>query len=704
MRIAIAGNPNSGKTTLFNNLTGATQKVGNWPGVTVEKKSGFLKGNKEIEIVDLPGIYSLSPYTLEEVIARNYLLKEKVDVLVNIIDGTNLERNLYLTTQLLELGVPTILAVNKIDLVEKNEDVIDTKSLGKILNVQVLEISAAKNLGISELVEAAKDLTNKENVYKPVIWFNEKTEKLLDTFSKKLKVPENLKRWYSIKLLEQDEESLKNLNLDPKYLNEVKDKALAFEIEIEDDAESFITMGRYTAIKRIVAKVYKENKIRKERISDRIDKIVTNKWLALPIFAVVIFIVYYLSISTIGDIMTGWVNDELFGESGIPAIVGGWIENWAPWLQGLILDGIIGGVGAVLGFLPQMLVLFILLGLLEESGYMARIAFILDRMFRKFGLSGKSFIPMLISTGCAIPGVMAARTIEDERDRKMTVMTTSFMPCGAKLPIIALIAGALFSGSAVQWLIAPSAYFIGIGAVVISGIMLKKTKTFAGDPAPFIMELPDYQLPRLSNLFHQVWNKLKSFVVKAGTIVLASAIIIWFLSAFNWQFQMVDEINDSILSSIGKFIAVLFQPLGWGDWKAAVATFTGLVAKENVVGTFGVLYGFAEVGESGSEIWTLLAQDFTALSGYSFLIFNLICAPCFAAIGAIRREMGSAKWTWFAVIYQTLLAYALALIVFQVGSIFTGVFNFGSVVGLITLGVLIYFLFRKNKFATPLNQ
>lgn len=699
--IALVGNPNSGKTTLFNRLTGTNQKVGNWPGVTVEKKQGPLKGYKDINIIDLPGIYSMSPYSLEEVIARNYIVEEKPDLIINILDGRNLERNLYLTTQLIETGIPVVLAINMIDLVEKQKDKIRTDLIAKYFNCKVVEITALKGGGVESLIDLMI-VDHSQYDFKPVVWFDQRTEVVLSEISGLIEshFESHLVRWYSVKLFERDEEVIKDLGIPKPILKKVDEIVSDFEKVIDDDTETLITQKRYEYIHKIYSRVYQKNKIQKERTSDKIDKVLTNKWLALPLFAVIIFMVYYLSISSIGGIMTDYVNDVIFGDNGIPHIVGGWLEaiNTPDWLYGLIIDGAVGGVGAVLGFLPQMMVLFLLLGVLEETGYMARIAFILDRIFRRFGLSGKSFIPMLISTGCAIPGIMASRTIEDENNRKLTIMTTSFMPCGAKLPIIALIAGSLFSNSSVQWLIAPSAYFVGIGAIIISGIILRKFKTFAGEPAPFIMELPDYNIPRAKTLGFVVWVKLKSFVKRAGTIILAASVVVWFLSNFTFAFSMTANADESILAGIGKLVDFLFAPLGWGDWKAAVATFTGLIAKENVVGTFGVLYGFSEVSENGAEIWNTLSQDFTMLSAYSFLVFNLICAPCFAAIGAIRREMGSRKWTWIAIGFQTGLAYALALIIYQVGSIFTGVFTFGSVLGLLILGILIYLLFRKNKY------
>lgn len=700
--IALVGNPNSGKTTLFNGLTGTRQKVGNWPGVTVEKKQGKMKGYKDITIIDLPGIYSLSPYSLEEVIARNYIINEKPDLIVNILDGTNLERNLYLSTQIVELGIPMIIAVNMIDLVKKQQDKIKSELIGKYINCKVIDIAALKNEGIKELTDMIVHFDYDAFKYSPVVWFDQKTEAVLSEIYDLINpyFESDLVRWFSVKYFEKDEEVIKLDAIPEPVFDKVKDIVNQYEQSIKEDTETWITQKRYEYVKRINQKVYQKNKIQQEKVTDKIDKIMTNKWLALPLFFIIIFVVYYLSISSIGGIFSGYVNDVIFGENGLPNIVGGWLEaiGTSNWLYSLLIDGILGGVGAVLGFLPQMLVLFLLLGILEETGYMARIAFILDRIFRRFGLSGKSFIPMLISTGCAIPGIMASRTIEDENNRKLTIMTTSFMPCGAKLPIIALFAGALFSNSPVQWLIAPSAYFVGIGAVILSGIILRKFKAFAGEAAPFIMELPDYHLPRVKALGYDVWLKLKSFVKRAGTIILAASVIVWLLSNFTFAFTMTSDAEVSILADIGKFIDVLFRPLGFGDWKAAVATFTGLVAKENVVGTFGVLYGFAEVSESGNEIWTRLAQDFTMLSAYSFVVFNLICAPCFAAIGAIKREMGSKKWTWIAVGYQTGLAYILSLIVYQVGMIFTGHFSFGSVVGLLALGTLIYLLFRKNKY------
>ena len=707
LKIALVGNPNSGKTTLFNSLTGNNQHIGNWPGVTVEKKEGLVRNNKDITIIDLPGIYSLSPYSLEEVISRDYIFNEKPDVIINIIDGSNLERNLYLTLQLIETGVPVVLAINMMDVIAKNKDVIKSESIAKLLNCPVVEITALKSVGLEELITKSTDLVTKGYKYRPVVWYKEKIENIVSIISGKIKdkvEPEKL-RWYSLKIFEKDEKVLEDIKLDAKDKEEIFSLINLYEQEMDDDSESILTTERYNYINRFIEKVYFKNKIKAQSMTHKIDKVLTNKYLALPIFVLIIFLVYYLSISTIGGLLTDYVNDTIFGDNGLPGLVTGWLEsiNAWPWLIGVIVEGIIGGVGAVLGFLPQMFVLFLLLGILEESGYMARIAFILDRIFRRFGLSGKAFFPMLMSTGCAVPGVMAARTIEEENNRKVMIMTTTFMPCGAKLPIIALIAGALFRGSPIQWLIAPSAYLLGILMIIISSIILKKFKGFAGKASPFIMELPDYHLPSIKGLGFTVYHKLKSFVKKAGTIILVAAVIIWFLSNFSWSFTLTSNAEESILASIGKLIDVIFTPLGWGNWKAAVATFTGLVAKENVVSTFGVLYGFAEVGESGAEIWTLLAVDFTALSSYSFLVFNLICAPCFAAIGTIKREMGSRKWTWIAIAYQTILAYVLALIIYQIGLIFTGVFNVGSVFGIISLIILLYLIFRPNKYLNKIE-
>lgn len=708
MKIALVGNPNSGKTTLFNSLTGNNQHIGNWPGVTVEKKEGILRSNKDITIIDLPGIYSLSPYSLEEVISRDYILKENPDVIINIVDGSNLERNLYLTTQIIETGVPVVIAINMMDVIAKNKDVIKSETISKILNLPVVEITALKKEGSEKLIEAAIDLKNKQYNYRPVVWYSKEIETIISEIQEliKEKIAPDKSRFYAIKIFEKDEKVLDEIEIDQEQLKLIMLKIAEIEKSEDDDSEALITRERYSFINRFIPKVYLKNKIQSQSLSHKIDKVLTNKYFGLPIFVVIIFLVYYLSISTVGGFLTDFVNDTIFGENGLPGIVSGFLEsiNAWPWLIGVLVDGIIGGVGAVLGFLPQMFVLFLLLGILEESGYMARIAFILDKIFRRFGLSGKAFFPMLMSTGCGVPGVMAARTIEEENNRKVMIMTTTFMPCGAKLPIIALIAGAMFRGSSIQWLIAPSAYLLGIGMIVISSIILKKFKGFAGKSAPFIMELPDYHLPSAKGLAFHVYHKLKSFVKKAGTVILLAAVVIWFLSNFTWNMTMTQNADQSILSSIGKIIDIIFVPLGWGNWKATVATFTGLIAKENVVSTFGVLYGFAEVAESGSEIWTLLAVDFTPLASYSFLVFNLICAPCIAAMATIKREMGNRKWTWIAIGFQTLMAYSLALIIYQVGMIFNGVFNFGSIVGIVFLITLLYLIFRPNRYLPKINK
>lgn len=693
-KIALAGNPNCGKTTMFNDLTGSSQYVGNWPGVTVEKKEGKLRTNKQAIIQDLPGIYSLSPYTLEEVVTRNYLVGEHPDAMINIVDASNLERNLYLTTQLLEIGVPMVIALNMMDLVRKNGDQIDLKKLSEQLGCPIIQTSAVKGEGSSEVAQAALSLAQSKAAPPAPLVFSEQLEDILHTISHLIqgRCPAQNLRWYTIKLFERDEKALEQLSLDQSILDEIESLRKQAEELFDDDTESIITHERYLTIANLLKGCYRKKANRQLTTSDKIDRIVTNRILALPIFALVMFVIYYLSITTVGTMMTDWVNDVLFIEI-IPPAVEGWLVslNTAPWLQSLLLDGVIAGVGAVLGFLPQMMVLFLLLALLEDCGYMARIAFIMDRIFRRFGLSGKSFIPMLIGLGCGVPAVQASRTIENDRDRKMTIMTTTFIPCSAKLPIIGLIAGALFNGSG--W-VATSAYFVGIAAIIVSGIILKKTTLFAGDPAPFVMELPAYHLPRIKSVLIHMWDRLKSFVRKAGTIIFLSSIVIWFLSSFNFKLQMVDT-QQSILSSLGKLIAPLFAPLGWGHWEAAVGTITGLVAKENVVATLGILFGFAEVAENGDEIWTLFAQNFTALSAYSFLVFNLLCAPCFAAIGAIRREMGSAKWTWIAIGYQCIFAYIISLIIFQLGNWFTtGILSIGTVVGILLLAVMVYLLVR----------
>ena len=696
VKIALAGNPNSGKTTLFNALTGSNQFVGNWPGVTVEKKEGRLKDNKEVTVTDLPGIYSLSPYTLEEVVARNYLIAERPDVVLNIVDGTNLERNLYLSTQLMELGIPVVMAVNMMDVVRRSGDKIDTQQLAESLGCEVVAISAIKGDGIREAADRAVSAAKARQSLTAVHEFSEEVEGYLGEIEALLtEIPENQKRFYAVKLFERDGKIMEQLGQELDVTGIIA-KA---EEELDDDAESIITNERYHYISSVIDKCLQKAEKEKLTTSDKIDRIVTNRWLALPIFAAVMWLVYYVSVSTVGAFVTDWTNDVLFGEVIPPMIENALVSiNCADWLQGLILDGIVGGVGAVLGFVPQMLVLFIFLAFLEACGYMARIAFIMDRIFRKFGLSGKSFIPMLIGTGCGVPGIMASRTIENDRDRKMTIMTTTFIPCGAKLPIIALIAGALFDGA--SW-VAPSVYFVGIAAIICSGIILKKTRMFAGDPAPFVMELPAYHMPTAGNVLRSMWERGWSFIKKAGTVILLSTIFIWFTSNFgivDGQFGMVDDLSSGFLANIGRGFAWLFIPLGWGDWQAAVAAITGLVAKENVVGTFGILYGFAEVAEDGTEIWGTLAASMTMLSAYSFLVFNLLCAPCFAAIGAIKREMNNARWTWFAIGYQCGFAYAVSLCIFQFGTLFTGgELGIGTAAAVLVLGGFLYLLFRPYK-------
>ena len=785
VKIALAGNPNCGKTTLFNALTGSNQFVGNWPGVTVEKKEGKLKGHKDVIITDLPGIYSLSPYTLEEVVARNYLIHERPDAIINIIDGTNIERNLYLSTQIMELGIPVIMAVNMMDLVEKSGDKIHIDKLKKKLGCEVVEISALKGTGIQKAAEKAVALAESKKSVTPVHEFQEDVEAAIHAVEERLgsSVPESQKRFFAIKLLEKDDKIKEQMTNVPDVSREIK----VLEDKFDDDTESIITNERYVYISSIIGLCCTKNKTKKLTTSDKIDRIVTNRWLALPIFAVIMWLVYYVSVSTVGSWATDWANDGVFGDGwhlfGIgtssyedaaadysradqivaavdkdgkvtsvdivddedkvietvkisdsvvadaekvveagepdPADYGVWVPGvpvviesgldaigCADWLKGLILDGIVAGVGAVLGFVPQMLVLFIFLAFLEACGYMARVAFIMDRIFRKFGLSGKSFIPMLIGTGCGVPGVMASRTIENDRDRKMTIMTTTFIPCGAKLPIIALIAGALFNGA--SW-VAPSAYFVGIAAIICSGIILKKTKLFAGDPAPFVMELPAYHMPTVSNVLRSMWERAWSFIKKAGTIILLSTIVLWFLMNFGWvdgSFGMLEaeQLNDSILSKIGSIIAPLFIPLGWGDWKMAVAAVTGLIAKENVVGTFGVLFGFAEVAENGNEVWGQLAGSMTQIAAYSFLVFNLLCAPCFAAMGAIKREMNNTKWFWTAIGYQCGLAYVVSLCIYQLGNLFTGgSFGIGTVVAILLVIGFIYLLVRPYKESKTLT-
>ena len=711
VKIALAGNPNSGKTTLFNALTGSNHYVGNWTRVTVEKKEGKIKGytakGEEAVLADLPGIYSLSPYTLEEVVSRNFLISEKPDAIINIIDGTNLERNLYLTTQLTELGIPVIVAVNMMDLVRKNGEVLDVERLGKDIGCKVVEISALKGEGINQLAQRAVSIAKAGKKNQPAHSFEGSVEHAIAHIEEAIygRVESSMDRWYAVKLFERDEKVQESLGLDKELLAHIEEDIVSCEKEMDDDAESIITGERYNYIGNIIEDCYKKRVKKQMSLSDKIDSIVTNRFLALPIFAVVMFLVYYVSVTTVGSILTDWTNDTLFGEWILPAAQGA-LESvgCADWLTGLIVDGVIGGVGAVLGFVPQMLVLFLFLAFLEGCGYMARIAFIMDRIFRKFGLSGKSFIPMLIGTGCGVPGVMASRTIENDRDRKMTIMTTTFIPCGAKLPIIALIAGALFDGAA--W-VAPSAYFVGIAAIICSGIILKKTKMFAGDPAPFVMELPAYHLPTVGNVLRSTWERGWSFIKKAGTIILLSTIFVWFAQSFGVEggsFGMVEDMNNSILAAIGSAVAWIFAPLGWGDWKAAVAAITGLVAKENVVGTFGILYGFSEVAEDGAEIWGTLAGAMTPVAAYSFLVFNLLCAPCFAAMGAIKREMNNAKWFWFAIGYQTLLAYVVALCVYQIGSVFTaGTFGIGTVVAVLCVIGFLYLLFRPYKESQSLK-
>ena len=793
IKIALAGNPNSGKTTLFNALTGSNQFVGNWPGVTVEKKEGKLKKHDDVAIMDLPGIYSLSPYTLEEVVARNYLITERPDAILNIIDGTNLERNLYLTTQLTELGIPVVIAINMMDVVRKNGDKINVDELSRELGCKIVEISALKGEGIMEAAEAAVQAAKSTKTV-PMHTFSGPVEHAIAHIEEAAvhNLPEEQQRWYAIKIFERDDKVLDQLKIDPTIMAHIEEDIKAAEKELDDDAESIITNERYVYIAEIIKACYKKKNAGQLSASDKIDRVVTNRWLGLPIFALVMFLVYYISMVTVGSAATDWANDGLFGDGwhlfgigsgeynevseaygnaslivdgyeayieengalaadgtftydvedeetlavttetatladyekakatldeigdepdpadygvwvpGVPVLVGNALESAgaADWLSGLILDGIVAGVGAVLGFVPQMLVLFLLLAFLEACGYMARIAFVLDRIFRKFGLSGKSFIPMLIGTGCGIPGVMASRTIENERDRRMTIMTTTFIPCGAKVPFIAMIAGAIFGGSA--W-VSTSAYFIGMAAIVISGIMLKKTKMFSGEPAPFVMELPAYHWPTLGNVLRSMWERGWSFIKKAGTIILLSTIFVWFTSYFGWvdgQFQMLsdEQIDCSILAAIGGAIDWIFAPLGWGNWQAVVASITGLVAKENIVGTLGVLYG----GGDGS-VYDAMAAAFTGITAYSFLVFNLLCAPCFAAIGAIKREMNSRKWTWFAIGYQCVFAYVIALMINQFGGLFTGNANIlGVIVSVILLAGIIYMLCKPYKEATKL--
>ena len=707
VKIALAGNPNCGKTTLFNALTGANQYVGNWPGVTVEKKEGKLIGHKDVDLVDLPGIYSLSPYTLEEVVARNYLIGEQPDAIINIVDGTNIERNLYLTTQIIELGIPVLMAVNMMDIVRKNGDKINIKALGEKLGCEVVEISALKKTGIKETAEKAIQIAKSGKSVQRVHHFADDVESTIAGIEDKLglAVSENQKRFFAIKLLERDSKISEVLKSAPNVDAEIK----ALEDKYDDDTESIITNERYQYISSIIGSCVKKARAGKETVSDKIDKIVTNRFLALPIFALIMWAVYYVAVSSLGGIVTDWTNDTLFGEWIQPAVQT-FMENagCSEWLVSLVVEGIIGGLGAPIGFAPQMAIVFLFLSILEDCGYMARVAFIMDRIFRRFGLSGKSFIPFLIGSGCGVPGIMATRTIENEKDRRMTMMTVTNIPCGAKLPIIAMIAGAFFDNSG--W-VATSCYFVGIAAIICSGIILKKTKMFAGDPAPFVMELPAYHWPTVSNVLRSMWERGWSFIKKAGTIILLSTIVLWFLMSFGWEsgsFGMVEELNNSILASIGSAIAWIFAPLGWtkaGEgWKMAVAAITGLIAKENVVATFGMLYGFGEVAEDGAEIWGNLAAAMTPIAAYGFLVFNLLCAPCFAAMGAIKREMNNAKWFWFAIGYQCGLAYVVSLCIYQIGTLITtGAFGIGTVVAFLLVIGFLYLLFRPYKESNSLN-
>ncbi|ALB44653.1 MULTISPECIES: ferrous iron transport protein B [Clostridium] len=693
IKIGLAGNPNCGKTTMFNELTGSTQYVGNWPGVTVEKKGGKLKGNKDVEIVDLPGIYSLSPYTLEEVVTRNFMINDKPDAVINIVDASNIERNLYLTTQILELGIPTVIALNMMDIVEKNGDKIDINKLSKDLGCPVVEMSALKGNGVKAVAEKAVEIAKSKSKPKFILDFSEEAKaafREIEEIIKKNISTEGIElRWLAIKLFERDENIIEKLKISKATLDEIEIIINKYESNLDDDSESIVTGDRYAFIGEVVSKTIKKNSRGQETTSDKIDKIVTNRFLALPIFAIIMFGVYYIAVSSLGTVLTDWTNDVLFGE-----IVQGNVANWlasanvADWLQGLIIDGVIAGVGSVLGFVPQIMLLFLLLSILEDCGYMARVAFIMDRIFRKFGLSGKSFIPMLIASGCGVPGIMSSRTMENDRDRKMTIMLTTFIPCSAKLPIIALIAGALFDGA--PW-VAPSAYFLGIAMVIICGIVLKQTKLFAGDPSPFVMELPQYHVPSLKSVLMHMWERAKAFIAKAGTIIFAACVTIWFLQSFNWSFEMVDA-GDSILASLGNIIAPIFAPLGFGNWQSAVATVTGLIAKENVVGTFGILFGISDAVEDDPSLLGNVASMFTVASAFAFMAFNLLCAPCFAAIGAIRREMGTWKWTWIALGFQTLTAYIVALIINQVGSFILGTGSLVGAVASIVVALVVIFI------------
>lgn len=709
MKIALAGNPNCGKTTMFNDLTGSSQYVGNWPGVTVEKKEGRLRGHKDVIITDLPGVYSLSPYTLEEVVTRDYLANERPDAVIDLVDGTNLERNLYLTTQLLELGLPVVMALNMIDLVRKNGDQIDTQKLGAALGCEIIETSALKGTGSMEAAQKAIALAGKKQAVEPKHQFSQPVEEALAHIASLVdgSVPSEQARWFAVKLFERDEKVQAACKFSADVTEKIEAAVSAVEKELDDDGESIITNERYTYIAQLMKNcVHKKTK--GLTTSDQIDRIVTNRWLALPIFAIVMFLVYYVSVTTVGTIVTDFTNDTLFGEWIQPA-VGGWMETVgaADWLTGLVVDGLIGGVGAVLGFVPQMFILFFFLSILEDCGYMARVAFIMDRIFRKFGLSGKSFIPMLISSGCGVPGIMATKTIENEKDRRMTIMTTTFIPCGAKLPIIALIFGAMFGTEQGGW-VAPLFYFLGIAAVILSGIMLKKTRMFAGDPAPFVMELPQYHLPAPKSVLIHMWERCRAFIIKAGTVIFVACGVIWFLSNFGWadggasfglldmEDPLVNQMDFSILAYIGNAVAWIFAPLGFGTWQATVASISGLVAKENVVGTFGVLFGLADAGETDPGLWTAVSGMLPMLcTKLSFLAFNLLCAPCFAAIGAIKREMASAKWTAFAIGYQCVFAYAVALMIQQFGLLIAGAgFTVGSAAAIIVLLLMLYFLFR----------
>ena len=704
VKIALAGNPNSGKTTMFNSLTGSNQRVGNWPGVTVEKKEGRLKGAKDIIIQDLPGIYSLSPYTLEEVVAREYLVNEKPDAIINIVDGTNIERNLYLTTQLIELGIPTVVAVNMIDIVRKNGDKIDLKKLGEALGCEVMATSALKGEGSQAAALRAAELARGNRAVEAPSVFNGSVEHAIAHIEESIegKVDKRFLRWYAIKVFERDEKVLEQLKLDGALMQHLEEHIADCEKEMDDDAESIITNQRYAYIARVVASAVKKKQTGlKMSVSDKIDHIVTNRILALPIFVVVMALVYWISMGPLGTFLTDWTNDVFVGEwcmESVRALLEG--ANVAPWLVGLVVDGIIAGVGAVIGFVPQMLILFVMLSILEDVGYMARIAFIMDRIFRKFGLSGKSFIPMLIGTGCGVPGVMASRTIENERDRRITIMTTCFIPCSAKLPIIGMIAGAFFDNA---WWVATSAYFVGVLAIIVSGVILKKLKAFAGEAAPFVMELPAYHAPSARNVLHSTWERGWSFIKRAFTVILLSTIIIWFLQSFgseNGAFGMVEDNNNSILAAVGGAIAFIFAPLGFGTWQATVGAVGGLVAKENLVAIMGVCYGFAEVAEAGDEMWGILAADYSAIAGYSFMVFNLLCAPCFAAMGAIKREMNSPKWTLAAIGYMCGFAYCVSMIIYQLGGLALGMvsFNFWTVVAVALLAVILYFLFRRNPY------